>query len=151
MVEATGRSGLLPGAVAEVLRVPVGKIHHNDLDRSLRNLALGVPGPGSVPAGLSVEPPHNSAHAFWADPLAVRSDQVSAALLPAEPIRARIGVTVYNALVVRQRAGILLLAVLPAWRAVHHTKAFNDPLEGVSARAGPFRNQRKSFAHCRFS
>ena len=65
-----------------------------DLDRSLRNLALGVPGPGSVPAGLSIEAPHDPAHAFRADPLAVWSDQVSAALLPAQPVCAQIGVTV---------------------------------------------------------
>lgn len=117
-MEATGRSGRLPSAAAEVTGVPVCQFHDDDLDRSLRNLALGVPGPGSVPAGLSIEPPHDSAHPFWADPLAVWSDQVSAALLPAQPVRAQIGMAVHHALVVRQRAGILLLAVLPAWRAV---------------------------------
>lgn len=63
---ATGRSGLLPGSAAEVAGVPVGKLHDDDLDRSLRNLALGVPGPGSVPAGLSIESPHDPAHAFRA-------------------------------------------------------------------------------------
>ena len=54
-VEATGRSGRLPSAAAEVTGVPVCQFHDDDLDRSLRNLALGVPGPGSVPAGLSIE------------------------------------------------------------------------------------------------
>ena len=119
-MKATGRSGLLAGTVAEVASVPVGQFHDDDLDRSLRNLALGVPGPGSVPAGLGVKPPHDPAHAFRADPLAVRRDQISAALFPAQPVGAQIGVAMHNALVVRQRAGILLLAVLPAWRAVHH-------------------------------
>jgi hypothetical protein len=110
-VEATGGSGLLPGAASEVAGMPVCKVHHDDLYRSLRNLAHGVPGPGSVPAGLSIESPHDPAHAFRADPLAVRSDQVSAALFPSQPVRAQIGVTVHNALVVRQSAGVLLLAV----------------------------------------
>ena len=111
-MEATGGSGLLSRAAAEVAGMPVRKVHHHDSYRPLRNLALGVPGPGSVPAGLSIEPPHDPAHALRADPLAVWSDQVSAALLPTQPVRAQIGMTVDK-----------------------------DPSEGLSARAGPFRNQ----------
>lgn len=65
-MKATGRSGLLSSPVAEVAGVPVDQFYDDDPDRSLRNLALGVPGPGNVPAGLSVEPPHDPAHAFRA-------------------------------------------------------------------------------------
>lgn len=36
-VEATGGSGLLPGAAPEVAGVPVCKVHHDDLHPSLQN------------------------------------------------------------------------------------------------------------------
>lgn len=68
-MKATGRSGLLACAAAEMAGVPVGQFYDDDLDRSLRNLALGVPGPRSVPAGLSIESPHDPAHAFREDGL----------------------------------------------------------------------------------
>lgn len=45
-VEATGRSGLLPGAAAEVAGMPVCKVHHDDLHPSLQNPFFGFfPGP----------------------------------------------------------------------------------------------------------
>ena len=43
-VKATGRSGLLACEAAEMAGVPIGQVHYDDLDRSLRNLALGIPG-----------------------------------------------------------------------------------------------------------
>ena len=88
---ATGRSGPLSGAASEAASMPIGEVHEDDFDRSLRNLTLGISDPGSVRAGFSIEPPHDPAHPFRSDPLAVRGDQVSAALLPTQPVRAQIG------------------------------------------------------------
>ena len=107
-MKATGRSGLLPGAAAELTSLPVGEFYNNDLDASLRNLRLCVASPGIVPAGFGVHPPHDPAHALGADSLAVRRDQVSAALFPAHPVGAEFGVTVHNAVVVGHRARVLL-------------------------------------------
>lgn len=47
-VEATGGSGLLPGAASEVAIMPVCKVHHDDLYASLQNLlfsfCMSIPG-----------------------------------------------------------------------------------------------------------
>ena len=80
----------------------VGKLHNNDLDAPLRNLRFGVASPASVPAGFGVHPPHDPAHALWADSLAVRRDIGIGRAVSAHPVGAEFVMTMHNAVVVRR-------------------------------------------------